>query len=183
MQRAWLLFMLVIASCAAPSHRVDVPLTEQPFQSADGLLRGRIPKGWFVSTDSELAPHILAWLTREDYSATLAFQEIILDRDAASRIENSGLPLLAELSFRLKVAEEPGSRMVTSPREFSARGKSFCRYEYVPGDRRVARGVAVFRIRDRYFESVAFPANETFTPGEMEALLNTQQAVLASLNP
>ena len=179
----FLLLCLLAASCAAPPPRVDVPLTEQSFQSADGLLQGRVPKGWFVSTDNEIAPQLLAWLTREDYAATLAFQEIFLDRDAANRIGNKGLSLLAELSFRLKVAEEPGAIMASPPREFSLRGKNFCGYEYLPGVQRPPRGVVVFRIRDRCFESVALPSHDTFTPRELEVLFNTQQAVLASLSP
>lgn len=185
MLREWrfLSLFLIVASCAAPTRRIDIPLTDEPFQSADGVLHGRVPKGWFVSTDNEVAPHLSAWLVREDYAATLALQEIFTDRDAAKHIDKVGLSMLAEVSFRLKQAEEPYAQLTSSPREFSEQGKSYCRYEYVHDKQGAPRGVVVFRIRSRYFESVAMPTKDTFSPHQLTGLFNVQQAVLASLEP
>ncbi len=175
--------VLIVASCAAPTRRIDFPLTDETFQSADGVLHGRVPKGWFVSTDIEVAPHLSSWLVREDYAATLAFQEIFPDRDAANHIDKVGLSMLAELSFRLKQAEEPNAQITSLPREFTVQGKSFCRYEYVHDKQGVPRGVAVFAIRNRYFESVALPTKDTFSRHQLMGLFNLQEAVLGSLEP
>lgn len=182
MKFRWLLFILSIAvtSCTPPTYRPEIPLSDNFFQSSDGVLRGRIPQGWFVPTESDLAPHLTAWLVREDYSAMLTFQEIKVDQNTARVIEENGLTLLAEISFQLKQADEPLATLVIQPREFSLQGKKFSRYEYRSGTQEQRTSVMVFRAKNQYFESTALPTKSQ-TPSNYEQLVNTQQAVISSI--
>lgn len=177
----YLLLVFGIVSCAAPSYRSEIPLTDQTFQSSDGALKGRVPQGWFVSTDRELVPHLAAWLIRDDYAASLTFQEIMIDQNTERWIEKNGLVLLAEVSFRLKQAEQPTAQMVMPPSEFSIQGKEFCRYEYVSEKDGAPIGVVVFRLRTRFFESVVLPTGNALSQQQLQQLLNVQEAILASI--
>lgn len=179
--RRFLFLTVIISSCAAPS--VEILLTEQQFQSGDGVLKGRVPQGWFASPDHQIAPHLSAWLIREDYAANLTFQEIRVDRTTMTQIEKQGLILLAEISFRLKKAEEPTARMKMPPNEFSINEKKFCRYEYRSEKQGLVTGVVVFSIRGRCFESVVVPTPSGGSLQQPQQLFNVQEAVLSSLQP
>jgi len=170
------------ASCSAPTYRTEVPLTDQTFESADGLLKGRVPEGWFVSTDGEIAPQLAAWLVRKDYGAALTFQEFRLDPGSARYVEREGLPSLADISFHFRQAEEPSATLVTKPSEFLAGGRSFCRYEYNSSRQGGLVSVAVFLSGGRFYESAAFTLKR-LPSDEFGAIQNTQRAVLVSLQP
>lgn len=184
MFRQWFGQLLLAAgflSCSAPAHRAEVPLTRETFQSSDGILQGFIPQGWFASTDPELTPHLLAWLVRDDYGATLSFQEIRVDPKTAQEIDKTGLALLAEISFRLKKAERPSAYLTAPPRMQSSGEKKSCRYEYIPEEGAARTAVIVFRADSRFFESSASSTRATETPEEYQQLLDVQEAVIASL--
>lgn len=178
--RHLLLLSLAAVSCSSPTYRSEVPLSNNFFESSDGALRGQIPQGWFAPSESDLPPHIAAWLVREDYSAMLFFQEIKVDQSTSQLIDRDGLTLLAEISFQLKQADEPSATLLNNPQEVSTDGKIFCRYEYRSGTQGQNTSVAVFRAMNRYFESTVLPTKPS-PPSNYEQLMNTQQAVLFSM--
>lgn len=170
---------MVLLSCSAPSYRPEVRLTENVFRAADGFLRGRVPEGWFAPEESDVPPHIGALLVRDDFAATIMFHEIKVDSATSLALEREGLSLLADLSVRLKQGEEPSVQLVTEPRTVTIRGKQFVRYEYRSTGRQGQGCVAVFRVKNRYFESTAMLVNDGTSADD--PLSFVQQAVILSL--
>ena len=177
-----LLATIAFSSCTTGTYRSEVQLSNTTFESSDGLLKGQVPEGWFVSTDSEIAPHLAAWLIRNDYGAALTFQEIRLDEASAQYVAEEGLRYLADVSFHLKLAEESDAFLVTKPTESSIRGKSFCSYEYNSPRNGGAVSIAVFRSGRRFYESSAYPL-KVMPSTEFENIQSTQQAVVLTVQP
>ncbi len=91
-----LILAFLAAACASSlPYSADYPLTDATLTSRDGVLTGRIPLGWFSSTEDSLAEALTAWLIKEDYSAILIVKEIRLDDLASRRVRKEGLRLLA----------------------------------------------------------------------------------------
>jgi len=152
-------------------------MTSEVFQSHDGMLRGRVPSGWFISADDTIAPSLSVWLLREDISATMTVRELNVDSLTAARIKKEGLELLAILSAGyqgLKAGTD-----ITNLKEYSLAGKIFCSYETGPENDR--RRVVVFRARGKYFECEARILNGNRGSERLQELFTVQQSVLASL--
>jgi hypothetical protein len=150
-------------------------MTQELFRSRDAFLSGRIPAGWFSSTEDSLAPALTAWLVKDDYSATLAIKELRLDRMSEERVRHDGLKLLANLNAAL---ERHRSQM-REIREYRIDGRSYCGYEY---DAAEAPGrVVVFSAREKYYACTARREKGNWSKEEYTALFRAQQAMLSSL--
>ena len=174
----FLLLAFLFISCAASvPYATDYPLTDQIFQSRDGMFSGKIPRGWFSSTDDSLGSALNALLIKEDFSATLTLKELKLDRTAAEQVRKQGLPLLARLGslFRHDIALN-GELKTT---EFELKGKKFCSYEQSSRER--AGRVIVFVSKGKYYECEVKPAKGQWSAEEMKRMFTMQQTVLASL--
>ncbi len=178
--RIALLFVLpalLISSCA-PSlpYAVDYPMTQTLFHSRDSSISGRVPAGWFSSTEDSIAPALAAWLIREDYTATLALRELRLDRLAEDRVRHEGLRLLAGLNASLE-------RQTTSMRdivEYKMGGTAYCGYEFEAGES--PGRVVVFAAKNRYYACTAKRVKGPWTKGDVIGLFRAQQSVLSSLS-
>jgi hypothetical protein len=170
-----LVLALVLASCG-PSleYRDNAPLTQGLFHSRDGVLTGKIPQGWFSSTEDTLAPALTVWLIKEDFSAAMAVRELKLDKTSAERVRSEGLKLLAMISSGL---HEEGMQPGSEPREFELRGKKFCGYELSGSSSRIV----VFAVAGRYYECQTAGLNRRWSRDEAHSAYNVQQSVLASL--
>jgi len=184
-RHAFLVAAVVAISCAPTPYRPEVTLTNNFFQSADGLLRGRIPSGWLSLSETELPPHLAGWLFREDYSAVLTFEEIKVDSHTAAAVVREGLLLLANISLSLKLSEESSLVVVKQPEAFTLEGKHFARYAYDVKGEQV--NVVLFRVKNRFVESIAtLRAQPLENPAakprsSYENVVNTQQAVILSI--
>jgi len=174
-----ILLAFVIASCTSSlQYSIDYPLTKELFHSRDGVFNGRIPQGWFCSSEDSLSPALRAWFIKEDYSASINIQELHLDRLAARRVEKEGLKLLAQLSLASR--QDSATKTFTdSPKEFKIRGKEFCSYE-VKGNGNRTR-VVVFPAKGKFYECVAMALKGTSLSQEIARLFSTQQSLLSSL--
>jgi len=173
-----LILSILLASCAAKlPYTSNIPLTRQIFHSRDGVLGGRIPQGWFSSTEDTLAPAVLVWLIKEDFSATLTLKELIPDQLAKQQINKEGLMLLAEVSSKFQT--ESFSELVNTFQEFNIRGRKFCSYEVGAGSER--KRLVVFAAGGKYYECEMRTMKGIWTATELTHLFNTQQTVLSSL--
>lgn len=173
------LLSLLIASCAGTlPYATDYPLTTEAFLSRDGILGGRLPRGWVYSSEDTLAPALLAWLVKEDFSAALTLQELHLDGLSSRQVESEGLELLARMSLQLQ-PDPTAVRLTLPPKEFKMTGRKFCGYEVISGGQR--KRVIVFAARGRYFECRATPLKGVWTDEQLSGLFAAQQVLLSSL--
>jgi len=173
---AHLFLAVVLASCAASiPYSTEYPLTPSLFRSRDGAFSGRIPAGWFSSTEDTLAPALTAWLIREDYSATLTIRELRLDRLSDDRVTDNGLTLLASLN----AAFEGHTAKLREVKEYAIGGKKFCGYEFGPSES-PGRAV-VFAAGAKYYSCTAQRVKGTWSKADYNMLFSAQETVLRSI--
>ena len=173
------LLSLFLASCAGTlPYPPDYPLSSEMFRSRDGSLSGRVPQGWVFSSEDTLAPALVAWLVKEDFSASLSLEEIHLDRLSAERVDSEGLELLARMSLQFQ--QGPAAAQFTEPPvEFKLGGTRFCGYEIiVKGER---KRIVVFAARGRFYECSAAPLKGVWSDEELTRLFAAQQGLLSSI--
>lgn len=174
-----LLFALFLVSCATKlPYSINYPLTQQTFSSRDETFFGLVPHGWFASSVDTLAPALLVWLVREDFSAVLTVRELHLDQLSSKRVDKDGLRLLASISMAAH-NESSQAHSTQSPAEYSLKGKTFCSYEVNEND--VQKRIVVFSAKRKYFECEALPIKGSWSRENVTELFSAQQAMLASL--
>jgi len=174
-----IILSLIFASCAATlPYATDYPLTQELFHSRDGILTGKVPQGWFSSSDDTLAPALILWLIREDFSAALTVREIKLDQLSVQHVEKEGLELLAHISAGLHDENLPVKEIETQ--EFKINENKFCSYEVGSGVKR--KRFVVFFTNGKYYECEARPLKGIWTGTDLVRLFTTQQTILSSLN-
>ena len=172
------LLAFLLASCAASlPYSTEYPLTQEVFRSRDGVLSGRVPQGWFSSTEDTLAFALTAWLIKDDLSASLSLRVLHLDRLSAERVSREGLNLLATISAAFRV--DQGSVPVTGAREFEIRGRKYCGYELGDGPDR--QRVVLFSARGIYYECEARLVKGRSASEDILHVFSAQQTLLASL--
>lgn len=171
-----LILAFLAAACASSlPYSADYPLTDATLTSRDGVLTGRIPLGWFSSTEDSLAEALTAWLIKEDYSAILIVKEIRLDDLASRRVRKEGLRLLAQLSAHMDGRNQPGDGL----REFRMSGRDYCSYEFTSAEN-ISRAV-VFSARGRYYTCTAQTTKGSRSSVDITGMFRAQQTFLASL--
>jgi hypothetical protein len=173
---AYLFLAVVLASCAASvPYSTDYPLTPAIFHSRDSAFSGRIPAGWFSSTEDTLAPALTAWLIKEDYGATLTIRELHLDRLSETRVKGDGLTLLANLN----AAFEGHTGKMREAKEYAIEGKKFCGYEF--GASEAPGRAVVFIAGKKYYSCTAQRVKGTWSKADYNLLFSTQESLLRSL--
>ena len=176
-----LFFSLLMWGCRAHLTYVnDYPMSTTAFVTRDGLMRGMIPQGWFISHEDTLVPTLDAWLVKNDFSATISLTVLAVDPLTSQTVQKEGLGFLAKLS--MKFHEIAGSKAVTfsQPNVFELQGKKFCEYEIFGPD--FHQRVVVFPAGQKYFECEARAAKNGWSEEEIHQLFRTQQSVIASLS-
>ena len=177
---ASLLSAVLFISCAASlPYGVDYPLTDQTFRSRDGVFSGRVPRGWFSSAGDTLIPAVVAWLIKDDLSATVGVKELSLDSPASLRVEKEGPELLAQLDASLRQGGPDSVQLVVSPKVFDMEGKKFCSYEIFAGGKRTR--IVVFSARGRHYECEAVAVKRPASASETIRMFTAQQTFLSSL--
>ncbi len=170
---------LLLAACAARvTYPADYPLLTSQFLFRNAPVHGRIPQGWFSSTEDTLTPALSAWLLAGDYSASISIRELQVDQRTRGELRDEGLELLARLSMAFRTAER--GETFSDPQTFTLNGKSYCSYE-VPSPGKRAR-IVVFIAADRFFECEAAPSAPKATAADTERLFRIQQSVVSSLS-
>ncbi len=143
---AVVLFLLLLGlagGCARAPYSTTSTLTSRAFLSRDGMLRYRLPAGWFDATaDSQAVGHEVL-LLRSDYAATIAVNEIRVDAQARRQLERGGLLQLAQLTMALAAGGTPVTLQQT-PELFVLNGRQFCAYELVISGARDLLRVVLF---------------------------------------
>ena len=172
------LSFFIMACAGSLRYASDYPLRAEKIRSRDGAFTGRIPQGWFSSSDDSLAPALVAWLIRDDFSATLAIREIMLDQLTGKQIKKEGLELLARSTIGMH-GNSKGAGIVDEPKMFEVAGKKFCGYEV--RDDSISARVVVFEGNGRYYECEAKPSKGKWTREDVILLYATQQTFLSTL--
>jgi len=171
-------FSFLGISCAVQLPYVsDYPLTPEIFHTRDGVITGRVPQGWFCSTDDTLAPALTAWLIKDDFTAVLSFRELNLDPATRKNVEHEGLSLLASISLGMNGGDATVKN--NKLQEFSYGDKKYSGYELGAGSR--CKRIVVFSAGGKYYECEARAANGNWAPPEIKRLFTIQQSVLAAL--
>lgn len=183
--KRWVCFiptLLLFASCktTAPPYASNYPLSPERFISRDGVLQGRVPEGWFSSMDDTLAPALVVWLVKEDYSAVMAIRKISADNRTKHQIEKEGLNLLAQISFSFEKEHSKDVIYRATPTDFSLNGNKFSSYEITDGE--LTKRVVVFERKGNFYACEAFPTKGTWSQTELSALFVIQQTVLSSFS-
>jgi hypothetical protein len=174
----FILLSVLLVSCSAKlPYAADYPLTAEIFQSRDGVLKGKIPSGWFASSDDTLAPSLSVWLMKEDLGATIIVRELTVDSLTAARIRSEGLELLAVLSAGYQGLRFERDAM--NMKEFSLGGKKYCSFE--TGSENNRSRVVVFSALGKYYECEAKILRGEWGSGEIRRLFSVQQSVLSAL--
>jgi hypothetical protein len=176
-----LFLSLLVWGCRAHLTYInDYPMSTATFVTRDGLIRGAVPEGWFISHEDTLVPTLTAWLVKNDFSASISLRELSVDPATARQIKNDGLDFLAKLS--MKFHEAPAGRNVSStqPNNFEMKGIKFCEYE--SGGPESRSRVIVFSASGRYFECEAQAAKSGWSEKDLNQLFRIQQSVIASLS-
>jgi hypothetical protein len=180
MYRRYLYLFLSFLGIACAVHYPyvsDYPLTPEVFRTRDGTLTGRVPHGWFCSTDDTLAPALIAWLIKDDFSAALSIRELKLDPLTMKSVQDEGLALLASISYGMN--GDGISMRDDRLQEFSYAHQHYVGYEIGSGIQ--SRRVVVFSSGGKYYECEIRAISGTWTPPELTRLFTIQQSVLASL--
>jgi hypothetical protein len=171
----FLAFVLAACGTTAPYYSTGVPLSTAGFTARGGGLTGSVPEGWFSSADDSLAPALSAWLTRNDFSATITFRELQLDAGTAHRVSDALQSLLAaDAGFLGELAST-----LSEPKEFEFHGIRFCAGEFST-DRGPTR-LVVFGIKGIYYECRASKVGGEWSQGDIQKLFTVQQTVLSTL--
>ena len=171
------LIAVVIAACASSlPYSSNFPLTESTLRSRDGVFTGRIPVGWFSSTEDSLGSSLTAWLTKEDYSATLAVKELKLDFLAARRVQKEGLELLAYLNALMEGTMQPTGEI----KQFQFAGRKYASYELSQGTN--SSRVVVFIAKGRFYACTARTVKGSISLEETLNLFRAQQTFVTSLD-
>jgi hypothetical protein len=172
------LLALVVASCAASlPYNTNSPMTDVGVNSRDGVLRGKVPQGWFSATEDSLGSAVTLLLIHEISGATLTVTTVILDNLALQHIQSHGLTLLARISAAARSQEVDVT--VTESVEFELRGKKFCSYEITKGT--MSSRVVVFSVEGRYYECEVRGGVNDAGRENLTRLFAAQQSFLASL--
>lgn len=124
------LLCLVAVDCGSPPYTTDYPL-QIPYRTAkDGLLRYRIPLGWFDASSGAEGPKTVLWIMRDDYAASISVNTLALDAEARRGIKGSGLVDLARVTMQL-TSSAKSAVILRTPSMAKVDGKEFCWYEYV----------------------------------------------------
>lgn len=131
-----LIALLLDAGCAGAPPAV-VPLLQRPsFLARDGVVRYRIPAGWFdVTADSQATP-VTVFLVRGDYAGSISVRELHVDAAARRDLVRTGPLQLAMLAAALETGTG-GGILARDPESIRVKGKEGARYdlEFGSGDR------------------------------------------------
>jgi hypothetical protein len=124
------LFGLVVAGCGSPPYATDYPLQTPYLTAKDGLLRYRIPFGWFDASNGAVGPKTILWILRDDYTASISVNTLAFDADARRGVKGPALFDLARVTMQLTSSAKP-TIVLRPPSMAKVDGKEFCWYEYV----------------------------------------------------
>jgi hypothetical protein len=178
--KAHLFFIaILLCSCSASlPYATNYPLTNKIFHSRDGIFSGKIPEGWFSSTEDSLASGLVVWLIKDDLSATLSIKELKLDRLTSQQVMKEGLKVLVRPSFLLHDDNITGDG--PEVKEFTIAGRKFCSYEQTSQGKR--ERIVIFAAKEKCYECETAVITSSSSQKEMAQVFTAQQTTLSSLS-
>jgi hypothetical protein len=176
-------FSFFFFGCSSLRYPTTYPMSREVVSSLQGGLTVQVPQGWFNSTDSNVAPGLLLWLVKKDYSASLTLTELQSDEIGNKQIIMDGLETLATISFSLKKerSQQP-IQMIGTYEMFTLGEKEYCAYEYSVDQGRTIERVIVFGGIGRWFELVAVPFPRRGRFIDQESLFSVQNSLLNTIH-
>lgn len=141
---------LSLAGCA-PTRETTEPAPPSAYVVArDGGFSYRVPRGWFdASADSQARGHA-ALLVRNDYGATIAVDEVLLDDAAHSELRRNGLVPVARLLVSLS-SWDGDAILTVAPHAITLAGREACRYALASGNGEDAIEVTLVESGERLY--------------------------------
>ena len=171
-------FLIILSSCAPKlQYAITAPFGKDVFKARTGKFSGKVPEGWFTSTDTATTKSLEAWLIRNDLSAAIVFRELQFDQAGNEFLAKQDLEDIAELSEAFSLTDS--SKLVSPSKEYSIGDYDFCSYEVKAGI--ATKRFVVFKTNGRFFESEASTVKGNWTPVAITELFTVQQSVLSSL--
>ncbi len=175
-------FLLLFNGCASLKYPPSYPMTREIVRSLQGGITVQVPQGWFNSTDSNVAPGLLLWLVKKDYTAAITLTEFHADEIGNKQLTTDGLETLASISFSLKKEHvQQAIQMIETYEIFTLNGRKFCAYEYSTDQGRTIERVIVFGGIGRWFEISAVPFQKKGRFIDHESLFTVQNSLLNTL--
>ena len=123
----WVISSLSLAGCASVPHLAEAPLNPSYVFSREGLLRYKVPVGWFDATRDSQSVTAEIWLVKNDYAATITVSKIGIDTETRRAIDREGLARLADLTLTL--AGATSATLLQPPVSSTVNGKE--QYSYI----------------------------------------------------
>ena len=174
----WFLSLLSFVGCASTPHVAEVPLSPSYFFSREGLLRYKIPVGWFDATRDSQSVGFEIWLMKNDYAATINVKKISIDEETRRVIDREGLARVAGLTLTL--AGATSGTILQPPESLVVNGKELYTYILVNPASNDTTRVVLIDSGENVFEVIGL------VPGNQHRVLSdevfsTQESFVKSL--
>lgn len=147
-----LLVLLFVAGCATTPRPSYVELLPELNISRDGLLRYRVPQGWYDATreNGQSNRHAIL-LVRRDYAAIIKVTEIHLDNSAARVVREKGLLEIARLTMSLDDGKD-GWVLTSDLEDISRDGRPLYSYDLLNSTTRDIERVILLEVASHIYE-------------------------------
>jgi hypothetical protein len=173
-----LIVVLLVAGCAGAPPAL-VPLATSPsFPSRDGVLRYRIPPGWFDATSDSQATTRSVFVVCGDYGGSISVKEMHVDAAARRDLARTGLVQMARLAAALETGEGAGI-VAREPQSLRVKGREGATYDLEYGSGERVRIVLVDTGTRIY--GVSALVSGTTTQRAAEEIFTMQQAFIQAL--
>lgn len=109
-----------------------------------------IPEGWLDITSQSAISSILLWIVNEDNSASMVLKEFQADDSTRKMLLKEDVCFVANISLRLKMADDSVQRRITRAPETVAKGHNSCTYVFE--EKGLLHRVIVYKKNEKYFE-------------------------------
>ncbi len=175
-------FLIFFSGCASLRYPPSHPMSREIVRALQGAMTVQVPQGWFNSTDANIAPGLLLWLVKKDYTAAITLTELHSDDIGRRQITADGLETLATISFSLKKERVQQPLQMIGPYEiFSIGNRQYCAYEYSIDQGKTVERVIVFGGFGRWYELTAVPFQRKGRFIDQESLFSVQNSLLSTL--
>ena len=109
-----------------------------------------LPEGWTDITFKSNNPSVLLWIVNQDYSASMVLREFQADDSTKKILLKEDACFMANISLRLKLADDSVQRRITRTPETVSKLSNSCTYVY--DENGLLRRVIVFNKQNRMYE-------------------------------
>jgi hypothetical protein len=170
---------LIYSGCSGTSRVVESPLYPSYNISREGLLRYKVPVGWFDATHDSQSVATEIWLVKNDYAATITVGRITVDAETRRAIDREGLARLAHLTMTL-AGETSSATLLQPPTMSTVNGRDVYSYVVVSPSSNDTTRVVLIDTGENVFEVIGLvPGNQRRVSSS--EVFSAQESFLKSL--